>query len=216
METRALSRYITEMAQYCVSRLFRWPVLALWCLLAAAVLFAYPELSARGLLISVLFLGAAIVLLRLWDDLADLEHDRARYPDRVLVKVDALKPFVITLALGLAGLVYVLLGHPLRLIAFLTMLLIIALVYHSFVAKSLSRATKAFIILFKYPALLLLAAANPSSRSLLVAVILYAAVGVYEWLEDAELRNAPVSQTILGSVLGCVLISTLSLIVSVG
>jgi len=179
-----------------------------------SLVLVVPDISPRGLVVSVVFLGIAIMLFRLWDDLADLEHDRIVHPQRVLVKTTRLRSFTAVLGFGLLALLLLLLTHPLRLAGFSVLLLLIGSLYHSSAGRSLFRPVRTYIILSKYPILLLIAAAGPIPRSLLVGLGLYTVVGVYEWLHDAEVRQAPLAHFVSGVALGCLFFSIFAVMVA--
>ena len=54
-------------------------------------------------LVDVMLAALLVAQFRLWDDLADREHDAADHPDRALVRAESVRPFIAALA-GLTAL----------------------------------------------------------------------------------------------------------------
>lgn len=213
MEIKALSSsLIIEAIQYSRTRLLRWRLAALWMLLLAGLLATAAVLPSPATLAThAALLALAVALLRLWDDLADLSHDRRTHPERVLVAAVDPRPFVALLAIGLLALALAFLDDARRLSIYCGLLAALALLYHGPLRSSFPRPVRAYLVLSKYPVLVFLAGAPPSGRAWLVALCLYAVLGVYEWRDDSELRGAPWPQLFLGSASGAALVSLLFL-----
>ncbi len=212
METTALSNStVADAVQYSRSRLLRWRIAALWALLAATLWAAEPLPDANRLVAPALFLALAMGLLRLWDDLADLDHDRAKHPQRVLVQSAGVLPFMAAVAIGLPLMAVMLLDDSRRVAVYCALLAGLGLLYHSRLGTRVPRAVRAGLVLVKYPVLVYLAGAGPSSRAWLAGLGLYAALLVYEWRDDGELRTAPWQQVLLGIAFGVVIIAGLFL-----
>lgn len=202
---------IRDIVYYCRIRLCDWRVAALWGSLVVLLLVQAPRLSFSELACIAVFLAAATALLRLWDDLADVEYDRAHHPDRVLFTSGNKRAFVALLVAGLAVLWLTLADEPGGFTGFGILLLFLALLYYSRVAKGLPRPVRASLVLVKYPALLTIAGATPSGSTWLIGLMLYVTLGFFEWHDDRELRRAPFPQILLGGLLGLLIISTFNL-----
>ncbi len=203
---------VANALQYSRTRLLHWRMAALWLLLSGALWAAAPGLSVTQLGAAAALLALAAAVLRLWDDLADVSHDEAAHPERVLVSSGNLRPFVALVATGLLILMLALLDEPTRLAVYCALLAGFALLYHSRSARALPRPVRACLVLAKYPVLVVLAGAGFSGRAWLVLLALYAALCVFEWRDDPELRAAPWRQLVFGSALGAAFVSLLFLI----
>ncbi len=202
---------VAETLAYARTRLLRWRLGGLWALLLVALATGGAIASLASLVWQAVFLALAIAALRLWDDLADLDHDRAEHPERVLVRSTHLSLFVALAAAGLLLLALVLLDERQRLAIYAVLLVGLGLLYHTALAGVLPRALRGYLLLSKYPVLLFLAGAQPSSRAWLTALCVYVAVAVYEWRDDSAVRAAPLYQVSLGGAAALVLISALFL-----
>ncbi len=199
------SSTVAEALRYAHSRLVRWRMAALWGLLVATRAVAAPDSLAR-LAAPALFLALATALLRLWDDLADLAHDRVVAPRRVLVTSADLRPFAAVAGAGLVLLAVMLFADPPRLAVYLGLLVGLGSIYHLRLTAGLPRPTRAALVLVKYPLLVYLAGAGPSTRAALSALGLYAVLLSYEWRDDAALRASPAHQVLLGALLAVTVI----------
>lgn len=207
MEITVLSNsQIADAREYTRSRLLRWRILALWALLVATRLIAAPLPDPESVATPALFLALALVVLRLWDDLADLEYDRSRHPQRMLVRSDNLSMFVAVVVLGLLLMGGAQADDSRRLAVYVALLVWLALLYHSSLGIRVPRTARAVLVLIKYPVLVYLAGADPSRRAGLAALFLYLALLMYEWRDDPEMRAAPRQQILLGGGLGLVLV----------
>jgi len=206
----SLSSMATEVLAYARTRLLRWRMAGLWVLLLVGLVTAGPVPSVDSFAGQAAFLALATAVLRLWDDLADLSHDRREHPGRVLVASADLSAFVGLVAVGLLALALVLLDERQRLTTYGALLVALGLLYHSPLATALPRGLRGYLVLSKYPVLLFLAGAEPSGRGWLAALGLYAVLAVHEWRDDRALRAAPF-QVALGSATAVALISLLFL-----
>jgi len=202
---------VTDLVLYLRSRM-TWPVMALWGSMIVLLRIADPTIGKAHLAWHALFLAVAIAVFRLWDDIADIERDRVRHPDRIVVNSAHLRTFILVILAGLGCLALMLLGESRDLISYAALLLILVFVYHTPAGQRLVRPVRAYIILVKYPVLLLIAAAFTTGRTWFVALILYIAVGLYEWYDDRELRSASFPIVLGGGVVGSVLVSAFALI----
>lgn len=184
METRVLSNSaLSDTVGYAQTRLLQWRIALLWLLLVAALLAAEPGLSAAQLIAGAVFLALAVVLLRLWDDLADLPHDRAAHPQRVLVRSAHLGVFRALVAAGLPLLALLLVPDLRRLAIYGALLAVLAWLYHGPGGTRLARPLRTGLVLAKYPVLVFLAGAAPSGRTALVGLLLYALLAAHERLD---------------------------------
>lgn len=163
-------------------------------LLPAVALVAVAALLGRGwtgpadaATDAVLALGL-VVAFRIWDDLMDRERDRARHPDRVLVRASSTAPVPAaawTLGAGVAILLALTRGLPL-VVGLAAYSVVLAA---SYVARGPRSAASDRILLLKYGlfalALMGLPAAS-TARGLLAAAAAFVAACVYEWWHDAE------------------------------
>jgi hypothetical protein len=175
-----------ELVKYLRTRLLTWRIAGLWLLvMAAAALIAAPITAADWFRLTCVTM-VLIAQLRLWDDLADLPHDRVHHPERVLVRAARLRPFVLSLAgLMIATALTVLAdGEAWRLAIYVAVLGGLALLYHGGIGALLGRVVRSAMILAKYPMIALLAAAGPPALPALpAAFVLYALICANDFLE---------------------------------
>jgi hypothetical protein len=152
-------------------------------------------------LVRLLLAGTLLVQLRLWDDMADLPHDRCEHPERVLVRADSLAPFRALLVAAFTGSVLLLAwqGGSLRLMVFFA-LNAMFLAWYAALRYVVPGAVLGYhVVLAKYPVFVFLLSV-PSCRAgrlLAVAVPVYLALCVYEVLHDARLRACRVARAAL-------------------
>src|SRR6187399_354207 len=79
--------------RYLQTRILRPKIGALLAFLFLLVVIVAPDRSAGSLFFEGLLLAIVTIQFRLWDDLADLNYDRAYAPDRILTQVPTLRPF---------------------------------------------------------------------------------------------------------------------------
>lgn len=212
METGALSNFaLAELGRYARTRLVCRRVVALWLLLIGALLAAAPVPPLGSVLAEAGFLGLAIALLRLWDDLADLPHDRAKHPHRVLATSSNLTCFRALAGIGLPLLGLALLPDLRRVVVYGALLGILAWLYHGRMAAGLSRPARTYLVLVKYPVLVFVGGAGPSARALLVGLVFYGLLCIHEWHDDQELQAASSGQAGLAVGVGSVIIALLFL-----
>lgn len=151
-------------------------------------------LSGPALLMACAGAVALVTQFRLWDDLADRDHDRATHPGRAMVQHPR-APFVVAaVALGVFNVT--------ALAAFGSWASAIALAVldlAAWLAYRLRRSPRApawrFVVLpLKYPAfvfVLAVATGTPAASALVpVAALTYATAGLYEWLHDGPMVGA--------------------------
>jgi 4-hydroxybenzoate polyprenyltransferase len=129
-----------------------------------------------------------VIAFRIWDDLIDRERDRARHPERVVVRASSTKPLAAAaLIVGLAAAILVELTRgwgSLALLAGYT-----GILAASYSAGGPRHAAREWILLLKYGVFTLALIGMPAgltTRGLLSAAAAFAAACVYEWLHDAE------------------------------
>lgn len=190
----------SELSQWRRTRLKSVPFVPLAVALLALAWPAgrsWPALFALGLLALAL-----LTQLRLLDDLADREHDRAHHPERILVQATFLLPFqVAASALALFGLGgSFLLLSPRATLATAVLLALMPLFYLLSRLLHLPRLLHAQMVLLKYPALVFVLADAPwppEANLLRRLATTFLLVGIYELAEDGELRARRGGSTLL-------------------
>ena len=175
----------SEITAYCRTRLLRWRVLVLWLLLLAALVAANPSLSVDQGVTGAVFLALALAVLRLWDDLADLPHDQVHHSERILVRSTHLGVFRAVVWMGTVLLALSLWPDLQRLAMYGGLLAALAWFYHGPWRARVARLPRACLVLAKYPVLVVLAGAEPSKRTWLIGLILYALLAAHEWQDTS-------------------------------
>lgn len=167
--------FATEAAAYLRERILNVRIGLLWLLLLGGTLLAGAFPPARWpwpALAAALF----ILAFRLWDDLADRDHDRARHPHRCLVRAADVRAFSRArwlLLAALAGLIGMITDAG-RALAFLGLVAAFLVMYRVTGGRPGLRSLRVVLVLAKYPAFVLLLAQRPGEP-----VALLAALGVY-------------------------------------
>ena len=180
-----------DLLPYFRTRLLQWRIAGLWALVAAAAASGAVPQSATGwreLLLTLL----PIMQLRIWDDLADLAHDRVHHTDRVLVAAATLRSFVVLVCvLGIAtASILVLERERWQLAAYAGLLAWLAALYYTSLGRMTSRAVRTMLVLIKYPVIALVASGGaPSAPGWIEAVALYVFFCGYD-LRDYRLAGA--------------------------
>ena len=203
------SSVLNEACEYAHSRLLRARVAALWLLVAGALVIAAPGLSPDRVAGAAGFLLLAVAVLRLWDDLADREHDRVLHPERVLTRTTHVGVFAVGVVLGLAVLAATVFPHPSRVMGLIVLVLVLGFLYHGPAKRVMPRAARAFLVIAKYPILVFVAGAPPSQRAWAVTLVLYVVLGVFEWLDDRELKTGSLAPVVWGATSGLLALSAL-------
>lgn len=178
-----------ELYDYLSSRILCARIALLWILLTAATVATATE-PLRRLPWEVLGCALFITAFRLWDDVADLDFDRRHHPQRVLVRATSLICFRLALsAMGvlLIGLVTLLAGGV-RALGLLLLVSAFWLLYRIDRAQALRRNWRSVLVLVKYPAFVLLLAADPAG-----VLTVLAASGVFMVLVLEEARDGGVT-----------------------
>lgn len=156
--------FATEAGLYLKERILRPRIGLLWLFLLACTvpvagvgwLWMFPT--------TVLF----ILAFRLWDDLADLDHDRAHHPGRVLVRSLDLRPFH-AVHWGLLAATALALTGGARTATFLALVATMLANYRLTAGRPALRPLRVALVLAKYPALVLLVAGQPGEPNALGA-----------------------------------------------
>lgn len=123
-------------------------------MLYGVVLVAFVAAGAAPTLAPLALL--AVATLRLWDDLADLDHDRARDPQRVLSRTPHIATFRTVLygCLAMTSAWIACARGLMQAFAFSLLIVALATIYRGI--PSILRTTRITLVLLKYPALVLL------------------------------------------------------------
>jgi 4-hydroxybenzoate polyprenyltransferase len=175
-----LSTSASELAAYARERLCVWRIGALWALITGLCFMLTPLPGLRATLVLALLAALLIAQFRLWDDLADRDHDHSVHPARVLV--NTVFPWVYRLAVVIAalpivGLIAMGAAPAIRLTAYAALCLATALIY----SAGAGRTWRNQLVLLKYPVFVLLGLAEVSVKAMLAAVAVYLTVSVYDW-----------------------------------
>jgi hypothetical protein len=186
-----------ELLGYWRERIVKVRTALLVVLVAGLGFLADPPTGTLQALARIALAALLITQFRLWDDLADRDHDRQRHPERVLARhVGRATHFYAALGVLSLPIVLLLLSFPnpaWRIAAYGSLALVVAVVYGSQVTAH-GRVMRMGWVLLKYPVFVLLPLAAPTSANALVAAaVVYLVVMLYDWATspDAEdLRRA--------------------------
>jgi hypothetical protein len=180
----------------------RWGPVALFLGLACHAI--QPFTSRNGAILHLTFLFACILQFRIWDDLADLDLDRDKHPQRVLGRTSHQLPYWITvLGVGLFTLAFLLATEgDMRAATLYGSLLLLTFGIYRGLTNSRYRGLRNHLVLLKYPLLVAifrhqaLSAGNPRDWTLLGAVLL--SFAIHEVLDDPELGLGSWSRVVYG------------------
>ncbi len=168
-----------ELLAWLRTRVLQPRIALLWLAVLAAALAAGAAAAWTALASAAL-----VVQFRLWDDLEDVPHDRVHAPDRTLVRSASLGTLRVVLwtSIALLGLAIASVqGWP-HAAAYALLVAAVAVLYRALAAAGPQRPLRSQLVLLKYPAFVLLLAADPAApRALAAALALYAVLGAYEW-----------------------------------
>jgi hypothetical protein len=185
------SSAITEVVAYLRERVLGSRVLLLAVSIAALACLAETPRDGRDLLLRGMLAALLVVTFRLWDDLADLPHDRRQYPQRVLARSTALRWFwslLLALALLCAGALAELGGMP-ALLLYTGLCLMLAAVYYAPWLRQ-RRFARNQLVLLKYPLFIaLLCSRNFSGLAAWCGTLAYLFVSAFDWYDDPALRG---------------------------
>ena len=164
----------------------RFPLHVFIPLAGVLALAAHP--GRRGVLSFTADLALALLLLattRLWDDLADREHDAVLHPDRILVRARTPLGYGVTcVVLAGAAITVVLLRSGLD-VAGPILGLLYALLAVFYAVRPRFSAAAELVLLAKYPAFVLVIAGGfVTTLTLLAALMVYAGACGYEAWHD--------------------------------
>lgn len=172
---------------YACERLMRPPVPAAVLLVAAGAVVGRGISSAAGVATDLAIALCLVLSFRIWDDLMDRERDRARHPERVVVRARSTAPLSLAAwCLALAGTGALMRVHGAASAALVAVCAgVLATWYRVRTARS---AAGDRILLFKYPVftLALIGSASLTPRAAISALGVYLAACVYEWRHDRE------------------------------
>jgi len=163
-------------------------------LLPAVLLVVVATLAGKGwtgptaLAADTLLALALVVTFRIWDDLMDRERDRAKHPDRVVVRAPSTDPLVVASWALLTVALWTIAdrqGLQSVVLLFVYMFVLVG----SYRLRGPRTATTDRILLLKYGVFTLALIGFPaawSTRGLLAAAAAFLAACVYEWWHDAE------------------------------
>jgi len=179
-----------ELGHWLRERVLQPRIALLWLAVLGATLAAGADGPPAWTAVTTAWL---VVQFRLWDDLEDVPYDSVRASDRVLVRNRDLRRLwavagasFVVLALGLARA-----QGPLRAAAYVLVVVAMASVYRAMAANGSHRRMRSSLVLLKYPAFVLLLAAQPAATSALVsALLLYIGLAAYGGLEPRADRAA--------------------------
>lgn len=179
----------SDLAAWLVERVATKRIAALWMLLAAA---AWSVSPTTPLWIVAAPMALLVVQFRLWDDLAEREHDAARHPGRVMVRTAHAACFAMVVAV-LAVVVAVLLVMCGGSSAFVIygVLLAAAVLFYKKSAVAIRHCWRAYVVLLKYPVFVFLCAGSAAPlRTAATAVAVFGVLAAFEALDDATLHSA--------------------------
>jgi 4-hydroxybenzoate polyprenyltransferase len=175
-----LSTSASELVAYARERLCVWRIGALWLLVTALCYAASPSLASREAVVVALLAALLITQFRLWDDIADRDHDRSVHPERVLVNTvfpGVYRLAVVIATMPIAGLIATGAAPAIRLAAYALLCLATALIYRAGAGTTWRNQ----LVLLKYPVFVLLCVAQVSVKAMLAAAAVYLTVSVYDW-----------------------------------
>lgn len=182
-----------DLRAYLASRLLTVPMLALLALLLSAAWIPLLPDSIPKLGLSIALGIVLISMFRLWDDLADLRQDRIEHPDRVLSVTAHEKSFHrFCMLLGATTLVLLLSSGNLQTsIGFAALTILFALFYRR--PWRAGVRLRYHLLILKYPCFVLLISTRDNrpidSSRLILALLVYLLLCIYEVLHDPSLRS---------------------------
>lgn len=186
-----------DLRAYLASRLLTVPMLVLLALLLSAAWFpSLPDsIPNMGLPIALTIL--LISMFRLWDDLADLSQDRIKHPDRVLCVTVHEKSFQqFCMLLGATTLVLLLSSANLQASIGFAGLTILFVLFYKLPWRDAWPRVSYHLLMLKYPCFVLLISTcdhrtldSSDSSRLILALLVYLLLCIYEVLHDPALRS---------------------------
>ena len=151
--------FVADALHYFAERIFKLRIAGLWVLL----IFAMTLNGAMGIGQPILMLAVAalyIMVFRLWDDLADVQHDSFRHPGRWLVRsphIASYRAFMYGLLVVLGAMIWGLSGTT-NTMVFAGFSCFLGAAYKARNRQLISRNVVAAFVLVKYPLLVFLVA----------------------------------------------------------
>jgi len=160
----------------------------------------WPSLS--GLALRAAGAWMTVLALRFWDDLEDRQRDAQSHPERVLTQIVNVRPYImiVEVLLLIAGLLILLAGG----VAWVWLVMVGALMVF-YRLKGQTRTGGDFVVLLKYPLLVLALGGSFLPISLAASVLVLAAVCMDEVLQ----RRKPRRKLIRGGLLIITLVTLL-------
>jgi hypothetical protein len=172
---------VRELAGWFRTRVLQPRIALLWLVVLAAAAAA----GTNGAIAWATFASAALIVqFRLWDDLEDLPHDRVHAPDRTLVRTANLGPFraVLWASIFVFALAIASVQGWARAGAYVLVVAATVVLYRAMDSIGPRRALRSQLVLLKYPAFVLLLAAEPvAPNAIAAALVVYGVLGTYEW-----------------------------------
>jgi len=185
---------------------FRERIVTSWWWLGPASIYIAVIGGSRHWFFRAIAATLALISLRLFDDLADVVHDRTIHPERALCQLDSLsQPYVVcAIALLLSSFFVTTIGAN-GVISILSLLVIAIATRMRQNATPNLRVVYAHVILLKFPALAMALAPNDAGANIMGgrAACLYGFVGGFEVLHDPEARSSKWAALMFGLDLVC-------------
>lgn len=180
---------IAKSAQaYIATRLARGRVATLVLFVVVAAIAVTGETDVSEAIIVVVIATLLVLLFRVWDDLADVEFDRKRCTDRILVTISDRRSFGWTVVAGLL-IVAVLLSAWRTVPQVVAYLILVAAMSASY-RVVLPRIARIHVVLLKYPVFIYLCSPAPRSvTALIIGSGAYLVLAIYELFSDSTLRQ---------------------------
>jgi SAM-dependent methyltransferase len=199
METRvSWSSPVAELLAYGVERIAKLRIALLVALIAGLGFAIEKPDDLASALIRITLMALLVIQFRLWDDIADREHDRHRYPERVLQRHRGrATPFLVllgVLTVPILALLFTFENPAWRIGAYGTLAVALAVVYGGHVTAH-GRVMRMGWVLLKYPVFVLLPLGSPASPNAWVAAaIAYLVVMFYDWATSPDAADMRGSQ----------------------
>jgi hypothetical protein len=191
MEARVSSTSpVAELFAYGGERIANLRIALLVAIIAGLGFAVEKPYDAANAVIRITLVALLVIQFRLWDDIADREHDRERYPERVLQRHKGrATPFLVllgALTVPILALLFTFENPAWRIGAYGALAAALAVVYGSH-ATAHGRVMRMGWVLLKYPVFVLLPLVSPSSPNAWVAAaIAYLVVMFYDWATSPD------------------------------
>jgi len=199
MEIEVLSNSLTsDIREYLQTRILQPRIIALWALILIGVWSCwFPQETERlawRAAIDVAFSGLLLTSFRLWDDLADAEHDAVVDPDRTLCLTSHRGSFNhLRDLLVVANVLIAAATRNVSQVGILVALTCLMIVWYSGLPRYRWPVVNYHIVLLKYPFFIFVLAPSAvslvTSSSVSTAVTIYLLLSVYEVYDDSTLRR---------------------------